>query len=69
MTKWMVALTVAALLGGAGYYYRAELMLVGIKFRMQSGDIEPYQEISWAKADATSDPTGKPNIVLIVGYR
>jgi len=63
----IVVLSLAVLLG-AVYVFRAELLLTGVKFMSQQRmDVGEYQEVPWARGPDTP-PAGerKPNIVLIV---
>ena len=68
--KWIIRiLGVIALIAGAGYIFREQIILelAGIAAKRQY-DIGPHKEINWSRSDATSirDDDKRPNIILIV---
>ncbi len=68
--KWIIRiLAVIIIIAGAGYIFRAQIVLelAGIAAKRQ-WDIGPNREINWSKADAAAnrDDDSRPNIVLIV---
>ncbi len=68
--KWIIRiLGVIIIIAGAGYIFRAQIILelAGIAAKRQY-DIGPHREINWSKADAAAnrDKDSRPNIVLIL---
>jgi len=68
--KWIIRiLVVIIIIAGAGYIFRAQIILevAGIAAKRQ-WDIGPHREINWSKSDAAAnrDNDSRPNIVLIV---
>ena len=68
--KWIIRILVAiAIIAGAGYFFRAQIILelAGIASKLRY-DIGPHREVNWSKTDATAnrDDDSRPNIILIL---
>ena len=69
MKKWGITLVaIALILVPLAWLNRTDALLILIKYRFSSVDIEPNREIPWQKEPSISDISGErpPNIILIV---